>query len=319
MKNFKIFITLIILITTISGCNNSEDIDNISSEGPSHVFLSITKNYGKEEIFNEKVELKNNFTVYDVLNENIELGTEYGGGFVSSIEGIESTFGGSTGVKKDWFYYINGICADVGAIDYELTGGEQIWWDYHKWDGATSANSSVVGMYSEPFINGYRNKTKSVKILYAGEDIKESEELKNSLLDLGTEKVAIMKAEEELIKNRESPTIVIGQWEEIKEIKYIKDLNENNKKTGTYSLYSDSSLKLMDYNYETVETLNKNYSTINSYGQGLGDENPLWIISGKDAESISRAVKLMVESPEKLHFAYGLALVEEEVIKLPME
>lgn len=320
MKNTtKILIISILVIATISGCSSSEDIDKVNTEGSPQVLLSITQNYGREEILKEKVDIKDNFTVYDVLNEKTKLGTEYGGGFVSSIEGIESTFGGPTGTKQDWFYFINGICSNVGAIDYELTSGDGIWWDYHEWEGMNSANSSVVGMYPEPFINGYRNKTESVKILYVEDTFKEAEKLEKSLMELGAENVEILQVEKELLSNRETPTILLGQWKNIKRIKYIKDLNENYKRTGTYSLYSESSIKLMNSKYETVVTIEENYATINSYGEGLGDENPLWIISGKNKKSIDSVVELMIENPDKLRLTYGLVFVEGEVIKLPME
>lgn len=318
-KNFKILITLIILITTISGCNSSEDIGKVNTEGSPQVLLSITQSYGKEEIFREKVDIIDNFTVYDVLNENTELGTDYGGGFVSSIEGVESTFGGPTGLKQDWFYYVNGICADVGAIDYELNDQDKIWWDYHQWQGMNSANSSVVGMYPEPFINGYRNKTKLVKILYTVDNIKEAEKLEISLRDLGAPDIEIIQAENEFIEKRECPTILIGEWGQIKNISYIKDLNDNHRKTGTYSLYSDNSLYLMNYKFEVMETIEEDYATINSYGEGLGDENPLWIITGGSTESTSMAVKMIVENPEKLELSYAIALIEERLIKLPVQ
>jgi hypothetical protein len=318
-KIIKILITLITLITITSGCSDPENDGTVNTEGPPLVILTITQNYGRDIIFKEEVKIKENYTVLDVLNENVDLGTDYGGGFVSSIEGIESTFGGPSGIKEDWFYYINGICADVGAVDYELADGDEIWWDYHKWEGMNSANSSVVGMYPEPFVNGYRNKTKSVNIFYGDENIQEAKNLKDSLMDLGSNEINVLEIEKELIKNREAPTILIGQWNEIKKLDYIKDLNENYQKTGTYFFYNNTNLELMNSKYETMKIVEKKYATINSYGEGLGDKTPLWIISGNSTESIKKAVEILIKNHEVLNLSYSAAIIEDMVIELPIQ
>jgi hypothetical protein len=79
-----------------------------------------------------------------VLAENADVKSGYGGGFVSGIDGLDSTYGGASSKDAaDWFYSVDGLLADIGAADYELGGGETVWWDYHRWAGAMFAPVAV--------------------------------------------------------------------------------------------------------------------------------------------------------------------------------
>ncbi len=63
---------------------------------------------------------------------------------MSGIDGLDSTFGGASSKDAaDWFYWVDGLLADVGAADYELGGGETVWWDYHRWADAMFAPVAV--------------------------------------------------------------------------------------------------------------------------------------------------------------------------------
>ena len=52
-----------------------------------------------------------------LVQANNDVETRYGGRFVQSIDGLE---GGGAGGSVDWFYFVNGFEADVGAAEYEL-------------------------------------------------------------------------------------------------------------------------------------------------------------------------------------------------------
>jgi hypothetical protein len=72
-----------------------------------------------------------------LLAEHTTVDTSYGGQFVNGINGVRSTFGGvSSASAADWFYWVDGVLADVGAADWKLKGGDTVWWDYHRWSGA---------------------------------------------------------------------------------------------------------------------------------------------------------------------------------------
>ena len=70
----------------------------------------------------------------------------------ASIDGWRAAASG--GRSLDWFFYVNGVEATVGAADVTLQGGEAVWWDYHDWSAATSV-PAVVGSWPQPFAGGY--------------------------------------------------------------------------------------------------------------------------------------------------------------------
>ncbi len=95
-------------------------------------------------MLDEVVPWKRGLAVMTLLAEHAHIDTEYGGGFVSAIDGVKSTFGGvSSAQAADWFYWVDGIMAGVGAADYRLRGGETVWWDYHQWAHAMSIPATL--------------------------------------------------------------------------------------------------------------------------------------------------------------------------------
>ena len=95
----------------------------------------------------------------NALRRNADVGTAYGGRFVSSINGIE----GNTGNGWDWFYFINGIEANRGATDYTLHPGDHEWWDYRYWAGYIHV-PVAIGAWPEPFVHGFKGTRPRVHV-----------------------------------------------------------------------------------------------------------------------------------------------------------
>ncbi len=75
--------------------------------------------------------------VLRLLAEHADVEAGYGGRFVNGIDGLASTFGAAgSDDAADWFYWVDGEMADVGADERKLKGGETVWWDYHPWADA---------------------------------------------------------------------------------------------------------------------------------------------------------------------------------------
>ena len=68
-----------------------------------------------------------------LLRSEFEVETRYGGRFVQSIDGLAG--GGASG-RRDWFFFVNGLEADVGAAEYELSPGDGVQWDLRNWAAA---------------------------------------------------------------------------------------------------------------------------------------------------------------------------------------
>jgi hypothetical protein len=104
---------------------------------PAEVRLVVSRDFGAEVMRDVVVPAKDGVSVLRVLAENADVETGYGGGFVEAIDGLRSSFGAvSSADAADWFYWVDGTLADVGAADWRLRGGETVWWDYHRWADA---------------------------------------------------------------------------------------------------------------------------------------------------------------------------------------
>jgi len=126
------------------------------------VSLRVTRDFGAVRVAAPvRGEASESDTVMRVLDRDAELETSYGGRYVRSIDGVaEATRGGR---RYDWFLFVDGVEASVGAADLPLRGGESIWWDYRDWSSALYV-PAVVGSWPEPFVHGYEGERHPVAV-----------------------------------------------------------------------------------------------------------------------------------------------------------
>jgi hypothetical protein len=91
-------------------------------------------------LVDEKVPVVPGESLMQYMHQYFTITTAYGGGFMVSIDGIRSQWTGvPVGQRKpyDWFLYVNGTEAPVGALSIFPKAGDVDVWDYHKWNPAT--------------------------------------------------------------------------------------------------------------------------------------------------------------------------------------
>ncbi|MDX6636282.1 MAG: hypothetical protein QOF06_2485, partial [Solirubrobacterales bacterium] len=115
------------------------------------VGLAVTREFGAVPVLNESVGANESDTVMRVLEGEADVETRYGGGFVHGIDGVAE--GSRGGDPYDWFFYVDGVESQIGAAEYDLEGGERVWWDYRNW-GTTNHVPAVVGSWPAPFSDG---------------------------------------------------------------------------------------------------------------------------------------------------------------------
>jgi hypothetical protein len=118
----------------------------------SAIRITVTRDFGRTRMRQAAIRHRSG-SVLTSLQRVADVETAYGGGFVNGIDGVVSGYTGGGGKRLDWFYYRNGILADVGAADMPVRSGDAIWWDYHRWD-YTSSIPAVVGDFPHPFVDG---------------------------------------------------------------------------------------------------------------------------------------------------------------------
>jgi len=160
MKKTKLLIIFIIIIILSVGCANDEIV------GEENVSILVSKDFGNKNIKDKKIKISEDTNVMELMEENFEVETAYGGGFINAIGGLKSGFTDKKSKNKlDWFYYVNGILADIGARDYYVQSDDMIIWDYHDWSGNVYV-SSIIGAYPMNFVNGNDGEILKTEIAY---------------------------------------------------------------------------------------------------------------------------------------------------------
>src|SRR5436190_9356128 len=125
-----------------------------SERGGAGARLDVTRGFGQARLAAASVpHVRDGQTVMGFLRSERRITTSYGGGFVQSIDGLA----GSGSRQRDWFYFVNGLEASVGAAAYKLSPGDAVQWDYRDWR-ATDRVPAIVGAYPEPFVRGTGGK-----------------------------------------------------------------------------------------------------------------------------------------------------------------
>jgi hypothetical protein len=132
---------LLLVLGVVAGCGEER-------AGEGQATLWVTRDRGTHVLMNAQVPA--GISAMEALRRKADVDTRYGGRYVQAVNGIE----GSLGARHDWFYYVNGYEADVGAADYTVHDGDVIWFDYRGWAGQMRV-PVVVGAFPEPFVHGW--------------------------------------------------------------------------------------------------------------------------------------------------------------------
>ncbi|MBF8982536.1 DUF4430 domain-containing protein [Lutibacter sp. B2] len=309
MKKIISFFLAIMFVFLCIGCNQQDSVET------GKVNVIISKDFGNKELSKKNVDFSKDLSVMEVMEENFKVETAYGGGFINAIDGLKSGF---TGVKdkkkKDWFYYVNGILAQVGAEDYYLTPNDFIIWDYHDWDN-NIYGSSIIGAYPMNFTNGQEGDLFKTEILHTKEYEKESQEVSTFLKKKGLENIDVKNLKEEGLENIQTNTIVIGTWEEISQIDYLKDFYKNGNKTGLF-FRIEKDIQALNSKGNITDEYEKG-AVITSMVKEYGVSTSIWLVTGNDEKCIKKAVKLLYETPEKIKGKFSIIVTENEMINIP--
>jgi hypothetical protein len=150
-------VTALACAAAVAGCGFGA-----GPSSPGTATLTVTRGYGSRTLLQATdTGPPSSETVIRFLDDEADIETRYGGGFVQSIDGLAGT--GSS----DWFFYVNGIESPVGAADVHVEGGDRIWWDYRNWS-ATMSVPAVVGSWPEPFAQASAERPHPVRVVCLG-------------------------------------------------------------------------------------------------------------------------------------------------------
>lgn len=310
MKKYVLIALILLVIIGFSGYSISKD------ENTDHlqVSLAITKNYGKEVIQENLITVASGTSALEALKMITEVDTDYGGKFVSSINGIKSAYPDK---NYDWFFYINGFLSKEGAASYQITNGDLIQWDYHSWE-SSRLQYAVLGCYPKYFINGYAGKISPTVIVFEEEFSNTATELKNLL----TKKYSIdafMRLTDEITEDekKRSNIIILAKPNN----KLILELNGIHEKIGFYAVFEGNVLIEFDYKdnphrrYSKAGVIQLTQNIWNPKGN-MACENVILLISGTDPRSIEKSATILLQDFE-YRYSFGLIFTEQEIHTIP--
>ncbi len=141
------------MVLAAAGCGSADP----PPPGAAAVQLTVTRNFGNEHLVSARAAPGQ--SAMFALRRNADVGGAYAGKFVASINGVK----GNTGNGWDWFYFVNGIQANVGAAAYTLHKGDREWWDYRYWTVYQEV-PVVIGAWPDPFVHGWEGAQPSVHV-----------------------------------------------------------------------------------------------------------------------------------------------------------
>ncbi len=273
-----------------------------SGEGVGDVSLTVTRDFGTEPLVGPVREAASESdTVMRLLDRNSELSTRYGGGFVSSIDGLaEAT---EDGRRKDWFFFVNGVESPVGAAELALRGGESIWWDYRDWSTALYV-PAVVGAWPEPLTGGYGGERRPVAL-----------ECHGAAAACGVARKRLDAAGVELAAGSPENAIrvMVGPWERLREDPAAAQLERGPQASGVYAEFVHQG------GGTVFRGLNQDGVPAREFGPDAGlvaatrryDAPPVWIVSGVTPRGALAAAGLLDAAKLRDHYAVASEAGEE--------
>jgi uncharacterized protein DUF4430 len=291
-------------IATVSGCGLGP------GPGTANVTVTVTRDYGTARVGSAtEKRVPGSETVMRMLERTFRVSTRYGGGFVESINGLS---GDSS--RTDWFYYVNGIEAPLGAASTAVHHGDRIWWDLHDWS-ASETIPAVVGSFPEPFVHGIGGKRLPTTI-ECGSGVAGACKRVGSVLSAAGVPVAT-----QLIgtgSGADSLAVVVGSWDELRGEIVAALIEHGPSSSGVYARFvgpGGRSLELLDPRERVVRTLGAGAGLIAATAPGSAE--PTWLITGTDSAGVSAAAQALSASRLRDHFA--VAVLGGTDLPVPLE
>jgi hypothetical protein len=302
-----------VLLALLSLVAASCSINAGQEKGPAR--LLVTRDFGERRVLTATENpIESGETAMRLLLRNARIKTRYGGRFVNDVKGIASKTQG--GRRFDWFYYVNGIEADVGAAERKVEGNDRVWWDYHDWTSAMRV-PAVVGSFPEPFAHGSEGKRYPVRIDCGQGEADACNRVSDKLQAAG---IAPSTSAIGAPAGKEVLRLVVGKWSEVRQDAASEQIEKGPDESGVFARFNpigqsgSYDLALLDPQTRTARTLGPGAGLVAA--TRFQDQAPTWVVAGTDSAGLGRAIALLEQRTLESRFA--LATSGGAPIPLPL-
>ena len=288
-----------------------------AGKGTSDVAVTVTRDFGAAAVGSaSEPHTSGSQTVMRLLERSFRVTTRYGGGFVQSINGQTGTAS-----RQDWFYYVNGLEASLGAAGTSVHRGDRIWWDLHDWS-ATDSVPAVVGSFPEPFLHGTGGRRLPTTLACASDTSAACERVGAEFRSIGVPAPTALLGTG---SGSDSIAVEVGTWRDLHGELAATLVEHGPASSGIYARFTGptgSSLQLLNPAGHVVRTLGPGAGLIAATGQtataaGQTASGTVWLITGTDAAGVSAAAAAL--TPARLHDHFALAVQGHTDLPVPLE
>jgi hypothetical protein len=272
--------------------------------------LRITRDFGQRLLRSARVErVREGQTVMRLLQSKARVDTRFGGGFVQSIDGLSGR--GATG-SRDWFYFVNGVEADRGAAERELSPGDVVQWDYRRWPAAMRV-PAIVGAFPEPFVHGAEEKRLPTRVECEKPSGDACEDVKRRLDGQG---VAASSAPLGSSASDEVLRVVVARWSVGRRLRALAALEREPAASGVFARFRNGGgrLDLLDERGGTAREAPAGSGLLAAMVRPGGGVT--WVVTGLDDRGVERAAALL--EPRVLRDAFAVAATPAGPVRLPV-
>jgi hypothetical protein len=248
-------------------------------------------------------------TVMRALQRHFRVSTQYGGGFVESIDGHSGDAS-----RLDWFFYVNGVQGKVGAAATRVHAGDRIWWDLHDWQAAESI-PAVVGAFPEPFLDGISGKRYPTTLQCAGDVNPACRRVSDALGGAG---VRVATQQFGTGSGTDSLSVIVATWRTLRAALVADLVRRGPSVSGIYARFAGARgdhLQLLDPAGRVVRTLGAGAGLIAATADLSG--TPTWMVTGTDSAGVAAAAGAL--TPARLRDHFALAVDHGAYLPLPLE
>ena len=291
-SRLALWVLLALALAAAAGCGVGQG----QSQGGG-VDLRVTRDFGAERLGSVRRDrVAEGETVMRLLQSSRRVKTSYGGNFVESIDGLAGE--GPEG-RRDWFYFVNGLVAEVGAAERVLAPGDVVQWDFRDWAAAIHI-PAIVGAFPEPFLSGTGGKRFPVRIECEDDASPACAEARRRLTEAGAPPSTTALGTD---AGENSLRVVVARWSAARGLRPPFRLEGPPDRSGVFARFDrgGSVLSLLDARGRAVRTAPPGTGLV---AATAGEGNRIaWLITGLDEAGVLRAARSLDERVLRDRFA----------------